>query len=231
MPEEQKTQSEPETLPESDFASVSEIEKPKGFLERLVAVQNELKAPKNQYNQFGKYKYRNAEDILEAVKPIAQVYQILIYLSDEVFMCGDRIYIKATATARDCNSTDCITASAYAREPAEKKGMDASQISGTASSYARKYALNGLLCIDDAKDPDTPQYQQTGQTQRTQTLQPPPAAAPLSGEPQQRVLCNRCRQPILPTVGKDGRTYQPMDVYRLCHGLCENCYKKEKVSC
>lgn len=124
--------------------------------ERLLAIQNELKAPKGQYNSFGKYKYRSAEDILEAVKPLAEQHSVLIYCSDNIVMVGNRIYVKATATAEDVTGRcSAITVTAFAREPDDKKGMDASQITGTASSYARKYALNGLLCIDDAKDADT----------------------------------------------------------------------------
>lgn len=124
--------------------------------ERLLAIQNELKAPKGQYNSFGKYKYRSAEDILEAVKPLAEQHSVLIYCSDDIVMVGNRIYVKATATAEDVTGRcSAITVTAFAREPDDKKGMDASQITGTASSYARKYALNGLLCIDDAKDADT----------------------------------------------------------------------------
>lgn len=141
------------------------------FFERFVAFQNELKAPKSQYNKFGNYNYRSAEDILEALKPLEAKHSILVYVSDTVEAVGNRVYVKATATAIDTTGeeTQGITATAYAREPEEKKGMDASQITGTASSYARKYALNGLLCIDDTKDADTDAYtvqtsQKTAQT-------------------------------------------------------------------
>lgn len=129
------------------------------FIKRFIAFQNELKAPKSQYNSFGKYNYRSAEDILEAVKPLEAKHNILIFVSDDVEMCGNRIYVKATATAVDANGeSEPIKATAFARESETKKGMDDSQITGTASSYARKYALNGLLCIDDTKDADTDQY-------------------------------------------------------------------------
>lgn len=129
------------------------------FYKRFISFQNELKVPKNQYNDFGKYNYRSAEDILEAVKPLELKHNILIFVSDTVELCGDRVYVKATATAVDANGeSEPIKSTAFAREQAEKKGMDASQITGTASSYARKYALNGLLCIDDTKDADTNQY-------------------------------------------------------------------------
>lgn len=119
----------------------------------LIRIQSELKAPKSQYNSFGKYSYRNAEDILEAVKPLLSKYNATMYITDEVVEVGSRIYVKATVTLSDGKET--ITASAYAREPEDRKGMDASQITGATSSYARKYALNGLFAIDDTKDNDT----------------------------------------------------------------------------
>lgn len=127
----------------------------KEFLERVSRLQMELKAPKNQKNNFGGYQYRSCEDILEAAKPIAAKHGILIMLSDSVEVYGDRIYIKATASLTDIASGEILQATALAREAAAKKGMDDSQITGSASSYARKYALNGLLCIDDTKDADT----------------------------------------------------------------------------
>ena len=122
---------------------------------KLMDVQNELKAPKGQYNSFGKYKYRSCEDILEAVKPITKDHGAVIVVSDELVMIGERYYIKAVASIYSVEDGEMVSNTAYAREEAEKKGMDGSQITGTASSYARKYALNGLLCIDDTKDVDT----------------------------------------------------------------------------
>ncbi len=122
-------------------------------MEALINIQSELKAPKSQYNSFGKYSYRNAEDILEAVKPLLAKHKATMYISDEVVEVGGRIYVKATVTLSDGKET--ITASAYAREPEDRKGMDESQITGATSSYARKYALNGLFAIDDTKDADT----------------------------------------------------------------------------
>lgn len=123
--------------------------------EKLLRVQVELKAPKGQYNSFGKYKYRSCEDILTAVKPLLDKVGATITLSDDIFLVGDRFYVKATATFHDVEKGSTITNSALAREDENKKGMDGSQITGTASSYARKYALNGLLLIDDTKDADT----------------------------------------------------------------------------
>lgn len=127
--------------------------------EKLLKVQSKLNAPKNRQNKFGGYAYRSCEDILEAVKPILAEVKATIRLNDVLVQIGDRYYINAQAFFIDTESADGITcAEAFAREPEEKKGMDAAQITGTASSYARKYALNALLLIDDAKDPDTDEY-------------------------------------------------------------------------
>lgn len=126
-------------------------------MKELLQIQSELKAPKGQYNSFGKYKYRSCEDILEAVKPLCVKYGVILTLSDEIVQVGERYYIKATANLSKEGCSD-VSVTAYAREALEKKGMDDSQITGTASSYARKYALNGLFCIDDTKDADTDEY-------------------------------------------------------------------------
>lgn len=134
--------------------------------ERLLNAQEELKAPKGQYNSFGKYKYRSAEDILEAVKPINKKHGLLLVLYDEPVFIGDWHYIKATAEITDTNNEQTYKVTAYAREPENKKGMDHSQITGTASSYARKYALNGLYLIDDTKDADTDEYQNQNNNQQ-----------------------------------------------------------------
>jgi hypothetical protein len=125
------------------------------IFEKLMNVQNELNAPKNRKNTFGNYSYRSCEDILEAVKPILKKYKTALTITDEVTEIGDRYYIKATATIIDIEDGASVSNSALAREAKEKKGMDESQITGTASSYARKYALNGLFLIDDNKDADT----------------------------------------------------------------------------
>lgn len=125
-------------------------------MDALKKIQTELKAPKNQYNNFGKYSYRSAESILEAVKPLLSQYGAELTLSDDIIEVGGRIYVKATAKITD--GKEIITTTAFAREPEDKKGMDSSQITGTASSYARKYALNGLFLIDDTKDADTDEY-------------------------------------------------------------------------
>ena len=122
--------------------------------EKLRMIQMELKAPKGQTNSFGRYKYRSTEDILEAVKPVAHKYNCAIVVSDEMIQLGDRFYIKSTCALVDTNTDQMLNSFAYARESATKKGMDDSQITGSASSYARKYAMNGLFAIDDTKDAD-----------------------------------------------------------------------------
>lgn len=122
--------------------------------EKLLAVQTELKAPKGQYNSFGKYKYRSCEDILEALKPILARHKATVFLTDELVMVGDRYYVRATAYFVDIEKGEKIETTAYAREEDQKKGMDGSQVTGASSSYARKYALNGMFDIDDNKDSD-----------------------------------------------------------------------------
>lgn len=121
---------------------------------KLLNIQNGLKAPKNQYNQFGRYKYRNCEDILEALKPLLLKERATITISDEIVELNGKNYIKALATFTDVDDEKSVSVSAFAREEDAKKGMDSCQITGCASSYARKYALNGLFAIDDNKDPD-----------------------------------------------------------------------------
>lgn len=123
--------------------------------QKLATIQQKLKAPKGQYNSFNKYAYRNAEDILEAVKPLCAETGTVVLLSDEILNIGSRFYVKATAALIDAETQTQLTVSAYAREEEEKKGMDGSQATGASSSYARKYALNGLFAIDDTKDSDT----------------------------------------------------------------------------
>lgn len=124
------------------------------LLEKLLCVQTELKAPKNQRNEFGKYNYRSCEDILEAVKPFLAKYKLAMRITDDMVLVGDRIYVKATVTLTDTENKGFLENSAFAREEETKKGMDGSQITGASSSYARKYALNGLFLIDDTKDSD-----------------------------------------------------------------------------
>ena len=122
--------------------------------EKLMTVQTKWRAPKGQYNSFGKYSYRSCEDILEALKPLLAEVGAIVNVSDEIKLIGDRFYVEATAMFLDCETGDSIVAKAYAREDESKKGMDLAQVTGSVSSYARKYALNGLFAIDDNKDSD-----------------------------------------------------------------------------
>lgn len=123
--------------------------------EKLMNVQSNLKSPKSQFNSFGKYKYRNCEDILEAVKPLLAEVKAILTLTDTIEHIGERFYVKATATFIDIEKGERLEVSALAREDEIQKGMSSSQVTGSVSSYARKYSLNGLFCIDDTKDADT----------------------------------------------------------------------------
>lgn len=143
------------------------------FGHRMINAQNEIKAPKGQFNSFGKYSYRSAEDILEAVKPVLLKYGLYLTVSDEIVPIGDRVYIKAVATIHDTESDKTESVQAFAREPILKKGMDDSQITGASSSYARKYAMNGLFCLDDNKDADTDEFHRQEQKPFRQPEQQP----------------------------------------------------------
>ena len=142
--------------------------------EKLANIQQELKAPKNQRNKFGGYNFRSCEDILEAVKPLLEKYKLLLTIQDEIVTLGtgERYYIRATATVIDYEDKENprFESIAYAREEENKKGMDLSQVTGATSSYARKYALNGLFCIDDTKDPDTNEFEKTTKQNNTNTI-------------------------------------------------------------
>lgn len=143
-------------------------------MKELITIQSELKAPKTQVNNFGGYKYRKAEDILEAVKPLLAKQKCTLIITDDIVMVGNRIYVKATATLKN-EKGEVEEATGWAREEESKKGMDASQITGASSSYARKYALNGLFAIDDNDDSDTTNNgRQQESKQQTQTQQPVP---------------------------------------------------------
>lgn len=128
------------------------------MIDKLRQIQEKLKAPKNLYNSFGKYNYRNAETILEAFKPYEAEFKVSLVLSDTIEEIAGRAYVKATATLYDCESDKQVSVTAYAKEATSKKGMDDAQVTGATSSYARKYALNGLFLLDDTKDPDSDEY-------------------------------------------------------------------------
>lgn len=148
--------------------------------QKLQAIQTELKAPKNLYNSFGKYAYRNAESICEALKPLEAKYRVVTTISDNIEVVGDRIYVTATVTVHDTESEATLSVSASARESKEKKGMDEAQITGATSSYARKYALNGMFLLDDTKDVDSEEYQgqdKTSAKTTTKKVAPTPKAS------------------------------------------------------
>lgn len=180
---------------------------------KLAAIQKELKAPKSQYNSFAKYNYRSCEDILEAVKPLCIKNNATLILNDTVREISGRFYVVATATLADQESDGVVEADAYAREPQDKKGMDDSQITGMASSYARKYALNGLFCIDDTKDADTDEVKRQDQKPFKK------------GD----VICESCGIPIK-GVTCQGIRYSPDDIAdksidRYGKRLCWGCMK------
>ena len=190
------------------------------FLKRVGMAQSELKAPKNQYNSFGKYNYRSCEDILEAAKPINKKHGLVLLLTDKPVCIGERYYIEATARLYDIESDQYIEATASARESDTKKGMDDSQVTGTASSYARKYALNGLYNIDDTKDADTDAYKKQTTTN--------PVAAP-------EYKCGDCGKPF--EAFRDhtsGKTFTPAEVFQMAKkrnadgvARCADCRKKK----
>ena len=190
------------------------------FLKRVGMAQAELKAPKNQYNSFGKYNYRSCEDILEAAKPINKNHGLVLLLTDKPVCIGQRYYIEATARLYDIESEQFIEATASAREADTKKGMDDSQVTGTASSYARKYALNGLYNIDDTKDADTDAYKKQTTTNTT--------AAP-------EYKCADCGKPF--EAFRDhtsGKTFTPAEVFQMAKkrnadgvARCADCRKKK----
>lgn len=146
-------------------------------MKELISIQSELKAPKTQVNKFGGYKYRKAEDILEAVKPLLAKQKCTLIITDDIVLVGNRIYVKATATIKN-EKGEFETSTGWAREEETKKGMDASQITGASSSYARKYALNGLFAIDDNADSDTTNDGQHQATQQQAQIQPTAAQQP-----------------------------------------------------
>lgn len=183
--------------------------------EKLMSIQQELKAPKGQYNAFGKYSYRSCEDIVEAVKPLAGKVKAVLTITDRVELVGERYYIIATATLMDAETGEKISVTSQAREEDSKKGMDAAQVSGSASSYARKYALNGLFAIDDTKDSDATN---TGAaTQKPQRISP--------------MLCKDCGVEIRNAAKKDGSLWAAKDIAaysarRFGRALCPDCQRK-----
>lgn len=154
-----------------------------GIYEKLIVVQMLLKAPKNQWNEFSKFHYRNCEDILEALKPLLLNHKLTLILSDSIVYLGDRFFVKATAKLIDVETEESIEVEAYAREEASLKGMSSAQVTGATSSYARKYALNGMFCIDDTRDPDNLPPQQN-----TPPATKAPANTPVQQKPSKPIL-------------------------------------------
>lgn len=202
------------------------------IIAKLSAIQQELKAPKGQYNSFGKYKYRSCEDILEAVKPICAKNRAALTITDEVFQIGGRFYVGAHARLYDCDTGEYHEVQAFAREPDDKKGMDDSQVTGTASSYARKYALNGLFCIDDTKDADTDEYKK--QTEKKSSNAEMEAFNKQYKERVDKYTCHDCRKLIEPREF-NGKLYT---VEQIGEGamkkfgvpLCWDCMNKRKTN-
>ena len=184
------------------------------FREKIVKVQRELKAPKNLKNTFGGYSYRSAEGILESVKPLLTAEGLFMTLSDEVVMVGDRIYVKATVTVTDGEFS--TTTSAFAREAETKKGMDESQITGTASSYARKYALNGMFCIDDTKDADTDEYANERKARGKKES---------SG-----IVCTKCGKELKPEIKTKAGWLTAHEFAEKFDGLCPDCVVQKAVA-
>ena len=169
------------------------------MITKLALIQQELIAPKNQYNEYGKYNYRSCEDILEGLKPCLEKVGCALTITDEIVQVGERYYVKATATLHDKESDSKISNVAYAREELTKKGMDASQITGAASSYARKYALNGLFCIDDVKDADTrDNRQKEAKAQKQAEAEQQKIAKQLIDEAKVNSLIARCESENVP---------------------------------
>ncbi len=187
-----------------------------GINEKLVKIQHELKAPKDQHNGFGNYNYRSLENILESVKPLLAEAGLSIILSDDIAEVGGRVYVKATATISDGNES--ISNTAFAREDESKKGMSEAQVTGACSSYARKYAVQGIFAIDDSKDPDTESYQRRGGKDS--------GSAP--------VMCDLCHKPIKPMAKRGGGEMSPEAVAKWTRAktgmaVCGDCYRKREA--
>ena len=197
------------------------------ILTKLLAVQQALKAPKDQFNGFGKYSYRSCEGVLEALKPHLQANKMTVILSDTIKEIGGRVYVEATATATDVETGEGISVTAYAREEEVKKGMDASQVTGASSSYARKYALNGLFAIDDNKDSDATNNGDNSSDKPKQSK-----STGNTAKPQETALkCTECGRDIVEPKTKDGKPMSLEDYEAMCvkvYGrvICRDCRKK-----
>lgn len=196
--------------------------------EKLAAVQKVLKAPKNQYNSFGKYSYRSCEDILEAAKPLCIENGLILTISDDIVAVGERYYIKATAAVTDVQDGEKVECSGIAREAEERKGMDSSQVTGSTSSYARKYALNGLFSIDDTKDADATNKHSKDNAQAI-VEKAQAAGVPVEKE----YKCCDCGKEFQAFTDKNGKTWSAGQVYHMSESnntdgkaRCSACMKK-----
>ncbi len=192
---------------------------------KLFEIQQKLKAPKGQYNKFGNYAFRSCEDILEAVKPLLMEQKAIVTISDELVLIGQRYYIKATASLMDIETGEQVKNEAYAREDENKKGMDLSQITGASSSYARKYALNGLFCIDDNKDSDTTNTSEKEEKQEKQVSQTNTTTK------RKKPCCENCGKEFEGFKTDSGKQYSAELEYnkrkeRFGQALCDDCARK-----
>lgn len=197
--------------------------------EKLATIQQELKAPKNQFNKFGNYYYRNCEDILEAVKPLLAKYKATVLLTDSIVEFGGKNYIEAQAQFIDIESEVIIATYAFAREEDNKKGFDSSQLTGSSSTYARKYALNGLLLIDDTKDADTTN---TGEDSQKRPL-PTPEEFPGVVTKAPQFVCDACGKGITEIKRKNGKpmdllAYADLSKKQFGKVLCQTCAQAAK---
>ncbi len=191
-----------------------------GVYKKLAIIQSKLVAPKNQWNKFGNYSYRSCEDILEGLKPFLKEQSCVLIIHDEVVLIGERYYIKATVKLIDIEDNSEISNTAYAREEESKKGMDGSQVTGAASSYARKYALNGLFAIDDTKDSDATNTGDKGKSESDKPQQKPQSIPPKEDKP----ICTMCKKEITAQVHN-------FSVKNFKKPLCMDCQKKANVAC
>ena len=189
---------------------------------KLLKIQGALNVPKSNYNEFGGFNYRSCEDILEGLKPILAEHKAVVAITDEIVQIGERYYVKATAELIDTENGTVINTTAYAREEETKKGMDGSQITGSASSYARKYALNGLFAIDDTKDADDPSRHDSGSQRKPARKSKPsqsPTQSPIDEEPM--LECNNCGKKLTQGVSVFSKTKYGKE-------LCVDCQKLQK---
>ena len=212
-----------------------------GIYEKLMTIQQELNAPKGQYNSFGKYKYRSCEDILGAVKPLLLKTKTVLTLSDEIVDIGGRIYVAAEAKLTDTENSETIVVKGFAREEETKKGMDASQVTGASSSYARKYALNGLFSIDDNQDSDCTNNGNEKQEQKKEAVKADKRVEVKipKADDKGNYFCERCGQLINGTVLSNGKSIDAKQVCervlkkygsQLCADCCNSIYSPKVVN-